>query len=257
MHRSALLLVATLGLASCSSGNLCATKTCDGSATQYRQCATPGDTATYSFGGQACSCPYGATTQCAACAALLSAYCGAAPVGDLAGSPGMLAPPPKTGSDTGSMTNPAYTSESDCPDEALEPDDTIATAVDLSPLQLMPDGPAAVLQDLAICPNGPNPRANGGHDVDVYRLVVPTSVGATVNMTYDVTGGDLDLGIYDAGGALLAGDGTAVSDACVATALPMGTYYVAVFGANGVASNGYSLGLRWFSTPSAATCPSD
>jgi hypothetical protein len=161
---------------------------------------------------------------------------------------GSLMPPPKTGSYTGPMMNPQLDTEADCTDAELEPNDVIATATDLSPLHLMLDGAAGALQDLAICPTGPNPLANGGHDVDVYQLTLSQSGNALVQITYDVELGDLDLGLYNSEGALLVGDGTAVSDGCVVSTLTAGTYFIGVFGANDSDSNRYKMSIAYSST---------
>ena len=73
-----------------------------------------------------------------------------------------------------------------------------------------------------------------------------------VNSVYNVAEGDLDLGLYSAQGTLINGDGSAVSNGCVSSALSSGTYYIGVFGANNVDSNRYTMNIRYFS--SAATC---
>ena len=53
------------------------------------------------------------------------------------------------------------------------------------------------------------------HDVDYYRVDVGAGVATIMaELFYDITYGDVDVGIFDAGGTLLGSDGTATSNAC-------------------------------------------
>jgi hypothetical protein len=70
---------------------------------------------------------------------------------------------------------------------------------------------------------------------------------------YDITYGDLDVGVVDSSGRLLAVDGTAITNGCVTASVQKNTYYVVVAGANNVDANRYDLRIRTFS--SAPACP--
>jgi hypothetical protein len=70
---------------------------------------------------------------------------------------------------------------------------------------------------------------------------------------YDISFGDLDIGILDEQGNVLSEDGTAVANGCAVAAIGNGVYYVVVTGANNVDSNRYELLIRSFTTPQ--TCP--
>ena len=157
---------------------------------------------------------------------------------------------PKTGTYTGAKLDPGLDDVSKCTDSPLEPNDTIDNAVPglTMSLNLQPDAASPKLQNLAICPTGKNPKAKG-HDVDYYEIEATQSVSALVEITYDVKYGDLDVGIFRADGSLVAGDGSSVSNGCVAASLPAGKYYVGVGGANNADSNRYDLHIRFFSSP--------
>jgi hypothetical protein len=103
------------------------------------------------------------------------------------------------------------------------------------------------LLKLAICPDGPSPYTLG-RDVDYYR--VETTAGALMaEVFYDITYGDLDVGIFDETGKLVAADGSAVSNGCVAATVQAGNFYVVVAGANNADANRYELRVSTFSTP--------
>ena len=70
---------------------------------------------------------------------------------------------------------------------------------------------------------------------------------------YDISMGDLDVGIYDSQMKQLVVDGTAVTNACAAAAISNGIYYVVVAGANNIDVNSYDILIRSFSM--AKTCP--
>ena len=149
----------------------------------------------------------------------------------------------------GQHTDPGLTTTADCPDESLEPNDG-PTPPDGTPVLLTapPDTIPAKLTNLAICPTGLNP-ATRRHDVDYYRIDVGAGVATIMaELFYDITYGDVDVGIFDAGGTLLGSDGTAVSNACAtAPVSAAGTYFVVVVGANDVDVNRYDLRVRTLS----------
>jgi hypothetical protein len=258
MTRTPGLLIASLLLAAaCNPNYECEVTTCDTSGLSYQICAEKNGATVYSYPSGQCVCPFNDMSVCSACTAVIAAYCGSSDggVADMSAIPGFAAPT-KTGNYTGTMLSRNYTSESDCPDTSIEPNDTKATAITAP--TVTPDNAGITITSLAICPNGPNPLAHDGHDVDLYAITVTSSpVGAVATLTYDVQYGDLDLGIYNSAGVLLAGDGSAVSNACIATTLPPGTYYVGVFGANATATNSYTLSVAYLSNPSAASCDRD
>ena len=156
---------------------------------------------------------------------------------------------PKTGTYTGPTQDPGLNSIDSCTDKALEPNDTIATAVQLPAIAV--DGAALPLVKLAICPTGDNPLAKG-HDVDYYQMNVTENANVLVKIVYDIKYGDLDVGIFRPDGSIVKSDGTAVSNACVAASLPMGAYYVGVVGAGNTAVNNYTMSIRL--TSAATTC---
>jgi hypothetical protein len=140
-----------------------------------------------------------------------------------------------------------------CPDSDLEPNDgpdkarMVMTAVDM---------PVAKLIKLAICPKGPNP-ATGMHDVDYFKVDTTGAGSSTLTVmaevTYDISYGDLDVGVFDSTGRLLSSDGTAVSNACTTASIGQGVYYVVVAGANNMDINSYELRIRTFSMPKQCT----
>src|SRR5258706_15758023 len=83
-----------------------------------------------------------------------------------------------------------------CPDADLEPNDTTDKA---RLVMTVPDMPVAKLIKLAICPKGTNP-ATGMHDVDFFKvdtsMVTQTSLTLMAQVYYDISYGDLDIGIF-------------------------------------------------------------
>jgi hypothetical protein len=154
----------------------------------------------------------------------------------------------------GQHTDPGLATTADCPDESLEPNDG-ATLPDGKPVLVMapPDVVTAKLTKMSICPKGPNP-ATKRHDVDYFRVDVGAGVATVMaEVFYDITYGDLDVAVLDAGGTVLGSDGTATTDACATGAVAgAGTYFVVVVGANDVDVNRYDLRVRTFSK--IATC---
>lgn len=150
---------------------------------------------------------------------------------------------------TGQHTDPGLDTTADCPDESLEPNDG-ATLPDGKPVLVMapPDTLTAKLTKMAICPKGLNP-ATKRHDVDYYRVDVGGGAATVMaELFYDITYGDVDVGIFDAGGTLLGSDGTEVSNGCATAPVGgAGTYFVVVVGANDVDVNRYDLRVRTFS----------
>jgi len=156
---------------------------------------------------------------------------------------------------TGQHTDPGLDTTADCPDEGLEPNDG-ATLPDGTPVLVMApvDAMTAKLTKMAICPKGLRPSTKR-HDVDYFRLDVGAGVATIMaEVFYDITYGDLDVGIFDAGGTLLGSDGTAVANACATAPVSgAGTYFVVVVGANDVDVNTYDLRIRTLSK--ITTCP--
>lgn len=144
---------------------------------------------------------------------------------------------------------------SDCPDEALEPNDGPSAKPPFGPpiaIDVEVDMPGPRLQGLAICPNGVNP-ATGYHDSDYFEIDLKAPATIVAELTYDIRYGDLDLALVDGTGKVLASDGTAVSNACVMQALAAGTYYAVVVGANASDVNRYGLDVRALTM--GAACP--
>jgi len=160
---------------------------------------------------------------------------------------------------TGQHTDPGLDTTADCPDESLEPNDG-ATLPDGKPVLVMapPDVVTAKLTKMAICPKGLNP-ATKRHDVDYFRVDVGAGV-ATIEaeVFYDITYGDLEVAVVDAGGTVLGSDGTAVTNGCATGAVSgAGTYFVVVVGANDVDVNRYDLRVRTFSKIAECAVSSD
>lgn len=161
----------------------------------------------------------------------------------------------------GQHTDPGLATTADCSDESLEPNDG-ATLPDGKPVLVMapPDVVTAKLTKMAICPKGANPAApTGRHDVDYFRVDVGTNAATVMaEVFYDITYGDLDVAILDAGGTVVGSDGTAVSNACAtAPVMGAGTYFIVVVGANDVDVNSYDLRVRTFSKITSCATPSD
>ena len=160
---------------------------------------------------------------------------------------------------TGQHTDPGLATTADCPDESLEPNDG-PTLPDGKPVlvSVTADTVSAKLTKMAICPKGVNP-ATQRHDVDFYRVDVGAGVATIMGeVFYDITYGDLDVGILDAGGTLIGSDGTATSNACATgTVSGPGTYFVVVTGANDVDVNRYDVRVRTFTKLTSCAPPSD
>jgi hypothetical protein len=140
-----------------------------------------------------------------------------------------------------------------CPDKDLEPNDDPAHAIDTSGVvPPTPDTPTAKITHMAICPTGSNP-ATGMHDVDYYRIDTTSfgkmSLSLMAEIFYDISYGDLDVGIFDSQGKLLAADATAVTNGCAAASIGSGVYNVVVVGARNMDVNRYDVRIRSFSSP--------
>jgi hypothetical protein len=101
---------------------------------------------------------------------------------------------------------------------------------------------------MAICPLGGNP-ATQQPDVDWFEVTVAAPVSLVAEAFYDVAYGDLDLAVTDAQGKVIASDGSAVSNACVATSVTPGTWFVVVVGAQDSGANRYELSVRTYAQP--------
>src|SRR5262249_36417544 len=128
----------------------------------------------------------------------------------------------------GQHTDPGLATMEDCPDVSLEPNDGPGPP-DGKPVlvAVTPATDTQKLTKMAICPQGANPSTKR-HDVDFFRVDVDTKVVTIMaEAFYEITYGDLDVGILDGGGRLLASDGTAQSNACVTAKVDAaGTYFV-------------------------------
>ena len=162
----------------------------------------------------------------------------------------------KTGpSFMGQHSDPGLDTAAECPDESLEPNDgTAPPAGRPIDVAVTPDAMTAKLTKLAICPKGLSP-ATHLHDVDYFRVDATSGAAVTLmaELFYEITYGDLDVGIFDANGTLLAADGTAMSNGCVTAPIGSGVYYVVVTGAGNVDVNNYELRVRSFTKPTS--CP--
>lgn len=165
---------------------------------------------------------------------------------------------PKTGSYNGIKNDPRLTSATECPDSRLEPNDEIGSA--LAAPDPLPDSMVPKIVMMSVCPTGKK-------DVDWFvvdltdRAKFPqTTLSMLAQVFYDVSYGDLDVGIFDDTGRLLASDGSAVSNGCASFSVNPGVkYYVAVVGANNTDVNRYDLHIRTFSASRTCTTasPSD
>jgi hypothetical protein len=159
----------------------------------------------------------------------------------------------------GQHVDPGLLTTADCPDESLEPNDG-ATLPDGKPVLVMatPDVMTAKLTKMAICPKGANP-ATKRHDVDYFRIDVGGTVATIMaELFYDITFGDLDVGILDAGGTLIGSDGSALPNGCATGPVGgAGTFFVVVTGANDLDVNHYDLRVRTFTKIAACAPPSD
>ncbi|MDB4970535.1 MAG: hypothetical protein JWN44_6224 [Myxococcales bacterium] len=153
----------------------------------------------------------------------------------------------------GQHTDPGLSTAADCPDSSLEPNDG-PVPPDGKPIVVMTtlDQVTPKTTKMSICPKGANATTRR-HDVDYFRVEVPAGAAAVMaELFYDITYGDLDVAILDAGGSTLASDGTATTDACaVANVKASGTYYVVVVGAGDVDVNRYDVRVRTLSKPTA------
>jgi hypothetical protein len=163
---------------------------------------------------------------------------------------------PKSGAPySGPHTDPMLDDASACPDANLEPNDGPDPNGHPLAFTPMPDQQTAKIIKLAICPTGNNPLT-GKHDVDFFKVdnsTGPSSLTLMAEAFYDISKGDLDIGIYDAQLNPLSVDGTAVTNGCTSAAITNQVYYVVVAGANNVDVNTYELLIRSFSMPK--TCP--
>jgi hypothetical protein len=169
---------------------------------------------------------------------------------------------PKTGMSTPTM-DPMLASVAACPDNSLEPNDSPQQAVP-APTPT-PDMPTPKITKMAICPTGPRPET-GMHDVDFYlvdtTMLTTTSVSMKAEIFYDISYGDLDVGIFDSNLKLLSSDGSAVTNGCTVTTIPApnmmdvtkNKFYIVVVGANNTDVNRYDIRIRTFSQ--ASSCPS-
>ncbi len=162
---------------------------------------------------------------------------------------------PKMGPPYGGLhSDPGLNDVMTCPDVTLEPNDAPETALD-APTPT-PDLPTPKVTKMAICPKGL--RADtGNHDVDYFHVSTTGFTQSTLNMKvelfYDITFGDLDVGLFDQTGNLLASDGTSATNACITKSVPQGDYFVVVVGANNTDVNKYDIRIRTFTAPQ--TCP--
>jgi hypothetical protein len=169
---------------------------------------------------------------------------------------------PKTGMYSGPHQDPMLDMVSMCPDASLEPNDSPSQAVP-APAP-MPDAATPKITKMAICPTGPRPET-GMHDVDFYMVDTTTLSTSSLTMMaeifYDVSFGDLDVGIFDSNLMRLASDGSAVTNGCTAATIPApnmsnpnaNKFYVMVVGANNMDVNRYDIRIRTFSM--AKQCP--
>jgi hypothetical protein len=160
---------------------------------------------------------------------------------------------PKTGMYNGLRNDPRLISDNDCPDSRLEPNNSPETA--LQAPDPTPDSMVPKIVMMSICPQGKK-------DVDWFVVDLDSSkfsqsqLSMLVQVFYDVSYGDLDVGIFDANGRLLASDGSAVSNGCASFTVNPGPgvkYYVAVVGANNSEVNRYDLHIRTFTASRSCT----
>jgi hypothetical protein len=168
---------------------------------------------------------------------------------------------PKTGNPyTGQKNDPGLNMLKDCPDNtpALEPNDGASTAIPLNGTSVEPKPDQAIgkLTMMSICPKGPRPETMV-HDVDYYKVdtttYTPSSLTLMAEIFYDISYGDLDVGIFDETGRILAADGSAVTNGCSVATVSAGVYYVVIVGANNTDVNRYDMRVRTFS--STRSCP--
>lgn len=160
---------------------------------------------------------------------------------------------PKTGSPyNGVRIEPTFASEADCPDNGVEPNDTLVRAV--IGLDPVPDVDQPKTPTFAICPKAARSQT-GLHDQDLFQIDTTKYGNLTLTMmadvSYDIVGGDLDVAILNNTGGIVASDGSAVPNGCITATVSPGVYYVAVVGAQQSDINNYQLRIRTFTTPVA------
>jgi hypothetical protein len=163
----------------------------------------------------------------------------------------------KTAHYSGDHQDPGLGDQSMCPDNSLEPNDGPDENNCAVAIQAPPDVMTSKLTHMAICPRGVT-QATGAHDVDYFRVDTSgASDGGALTLKadifYDIKYGDLDVGIFDSNGRLLAADGSAMTDGCAAASVSAGVYYVVVVGAGATDTNNYDIRIRTYSTP--VICP--
>jgi hypothetical protein len=144
----------------------------------------------------------------------------------------------KTGPPAPKPMDPGLNSASDCPDQALEPNDSPAQALSFTP---QPNQSTARIVQLAICPAG-------AHDQDWFKVDNNGNGELTLmaQVFYDVGFGDLDVAIVDESGKQLDSDGSGVSNGCAVAPIGNGVYYVVVIGAQNKEVNRYQTLIRSF-----------
>jgi hypothetical protein len=163
---------------------------------------------------------------------------------------------------TGPMVDPGLDTVADCPDNALEPNDSINSSKLFKADVGTPDMVSPKITNVAICPKGNRPET-GAHDIDVYIADLtnfPGQLTLMAQLFYQIQYGDLDVGIFREDGSVLASDGSATDNGCAAATVAGGSkYYIAVAGANNMDVAPYDLRVRLFSSPQtcAANVPAD
>lgn len=117
----------------------------------------------------------------------------------------------------------------------FEPNDTLTDAIVYSsmlPLDSIPPN----MSPYEICPDKSAPN---NPDVDVFKFKITTMAKVVAEVSYQVSFGDVDIGLFREGQndvgdkvpARIRSDVTTVNNACLSETLSAGTYYVAVRGA--------------------------
>ena len=166
---------------------------------------------------------------------------------------------PKTGAPyTGNHNDPMLNDVSMCPDASLEPNDSDKTSVP-APTPT-PDTATPKITKMSICPMGARPET-GQHDVDYFKIDTTTfgssQLTVMAEIFYDISYGDLDVGVFDASGRLLSADGSAITNGCTAASVGPGVYYIVVAGANNTDSNRYDIRIRTFTMPRQCPTPGE
>jgi len=131
-----------------------------------------------------------------------------------------------------------------CSDDAFEDNDSRAQAASAPPLA--PD-----LYEATSCPR----PGIGGDDEDWYPIVVDADATVTLELSGSAAS-DLDLGLYDSAGGLVAASTSLSSTEAITTCLDAGTYFVRVH-AYGAAANEYLLQYRRSPGRCDAVCRDD